>query len=51
MRYVVIIVLLWMSPVWEKIINLEPINISNGLNASFVIFPILGYGSVNVISD
>ena len=44
-------VLLWMSPVWENIFNLEPINISNGLNASFVVFPILGYGIANVISD
>lgn len=31
-------VLLWMSPVWENIFNLEPINISNSLNASFVVF-------------
>lgn len=44
-------VLLWMSPVWENFFNLEPINISNGLNASFVVFPILGYGIANVISD
>ena len=35
---------------WEKNFNLEPININNGLNASFVIFPILGYGIANVIS-
>lgn len=44
-------ILLWMAPIWEEIFNLEPINISNGLNASFVIFPILGYGIANVISD
>lgn len=43
-------VFLWISPVWEIIFNLEPININNGLNASFVIFPILGYGIANVIS-
>lgn len=43
-------VFLWISPVWEKNFNLEPININNGLNASFVIFPILGYGIANVIS-
>lgn len=44
-------VLLWMSPVWEKIFNFNPIGISNGLNVSFVLFPILGYGIANVISD
>ena len=44
-------VLLWMSPVWEKIFNFDPIGISNGLNVSFVLFPILGYGIANVISD
>ena len=44
-------VLLWMSPVWEKVFSLEPINISNGLNATFVIFPVLGYGISNVISE
>ena len=44
-------VVLWMSPVWEKVFSLEPINISNGLNATFVIFPVLGYGISNVISE
>lgn len=44
-------VLLWMSPVWEKVLSLEPININNGLNATFVIFPVLGYGISNVISE
>ena len=44
-------VFLWISPVWEIIFNLEPINISNGLNATFVIFPVLGYGISNVISE
>lgn len=42
---------LWMSPVWEKVFSLEPINISNGLNATFVIFPVLGYGISNMISE
>ena len=44
-------VVLWMSPVWEKVLSLEPININNGLNATFVIFPVLGYGISNVISE
>lgn len=43
--------LLWFSPVWEKLLKLDSISISNGLGASFVIFPILGYGIANVITD
>lgn len=43
--------LLWISPVWEKLLKLDPIYMSNGFNATFVIYPILGYGIANVFSE
>ena len=44
-------VFIWFSPVWEKLIGLDPIAITNGLNVDFMLYPVIGYGIANVISE
>lgn len=43
--------ILWLAPVWENILKLDSIAINNGLGATFIFYPIIGYGIYYVLSD
>lgn len=42
---------LWILPILEDTFKLNPVAISNGFGTSFIIYPIIGYGIANVLTD